>query len=290
MRITDSQRFATALQQVTAGTAAVSRAAERLSSGRRFARLSEDPTGGAKVMTLDSDLRALTQYRRAISAGQARLQATESALGQVTDILARARELATAQSNGTANDASRAATAAEVRALREQVRALGNMQVDGEFVFGGRATGVAPFLADDTYIGTPDARVTTIAPGQTLATAPSGQELLVDSTVLTALADLELALTANDVDAVRSANGTVAGAFDRIQTLLAEVGARDRTFQLATEQNLARTDALTAERADLAEIPLAEASLTLAQSQTSLEATFLAISRVQSLNLVDFLR
>jgi len=288
MRITDSQRYASALQQITSGNAAVSRASDRLSSGRRFSRLSEDPSGGAKVMTLDSDLRALTQYRRAISTGRARVQAEESALQQVTDILSRAKELATAQGSATATGATRIATAAEVRALREQVLSLGNLQVGGEFLFGGRATGTAPFLPDGSYIGTTDARVSTIAAGQSIATAHSGQEFLVDSGVLAALDALENALMANDPAGVRTANSALDGALDDTQTLLAETGARDRA--LATELNISRQDALAAERASLAEIPLEEASLALAQAQTSLQAAYLATSRILSLNLVDYLR
>lgn len=290
MRITDSQRYASALQQITNGNAAVSRASDRLSSGRRFSRLSEDPSGGAKVMTLDSDLRALTQYRRAISTGRARVQAEESALQQVTDVLSRAKELATAQGSATANGATRIATAAEVRALREQVLSLGNLQVGGEFLFGGRATGTAPFLPDGSFVGTTDARVSTIAAGQSIATAHSGQEFLVDSGVLAALDALESALTANDPAGVRTASSALDGALDETQTLLAETGARDRALDLATDLNISRQDALAAERASLAEIPLEEASLALAQAQTSLQAAYLATSRILSLNLVDYLR
>jgi flagellar hook-associated protein 3 FlgL len=290
MRITDSQRFATALTRVTTGNAAVSQAADRLSSGRRYTRLSEDPVAGSRTLALDSDLRALAQYRRTIATGQARTRAEEAALQQVTDLLTRAKELATAQGSSTGNAATRLATAAEVRALRAQVLAQGNAQVDGGYLFGGRATGAPPFLPDGSYLGTTDGRTMTIAPGQSVSSAVPGQALLVDSGVLAAFDALETALTANDPAGVRTAGAAVDGALDATQTLLAETGARDRALEVALEANIARQDALAGERAGLNDIPLEEASLALAQAQTSLQAAYLATSRILSLNLAEYLR
>jgi len=112
----------------------------------------------------------------------------------------------------------------------------------------------------------------------------------VDSGVLGALQSLETALLNNDPAGVLAAIAPIDGAFDQVQTRLAEVGAGDRRLELASEVHRNRSDSLKAERADLAEIPIDEASLDLAAAQGALESSFLATTRILSLNLVDFLR
>lgn len=290
MRITDSQRFATTLRHINTNSTSLARAVDRAATGLRYARLSEDPANGGKVMTIDSTLRALTQYQRTIDGVRGALAGEESVLQQVTDLLSRAKELASSQGGANATAASRQATAAEVRALREQAISLGNLQVGGEFVFGGLATDTPPFLSDGSYVGTANSRLHAIAPGQVVSIVHTGGELLVDSGVLGALQSLETALLSDDAAAVRAAIAPLDGAFDQVQTRLAEVGAGDRRLELASAVHRDRTDALRAERASIAEIPIDEASLDLAAAQGALESSFLATTRMLSLNLVDFLR
>ena len=290
MRITDSQRFATTLRHINTNSTALARAVDRAATGLRHARFSDDPAGNSKVMTIDSNLRALTQYQRTIDGARGALAGEETVLQQVTDLLSRAKELASSQGGSNANAATRQATAAEVRALREQAISLGNLQIGGEFIFGGLATGTPPFLPDGSYVGTTGSRLHAIAPGQVVPIVHTGGELLVDSGVLGALQSLETALLNNDAAGVLAAIAPIDGAFDQVQTRLAEVGAGDRRLELASEVHRNRSDSLKAERADLAEIPIDEASLDLAAAQGALESSFLATTRILSLNLVDFLR
>jgi flagellar hook-associated protein 3 FlgL len=69
---------------------------------------------------------------------RARLETQETALASVTDLLQRAGELAVQGNNGTAGPADRAAIAAEVDQLLEQLLALANTRdSNGEYLFGG---------------------------------------------------------------------------------------------------------------------------------------------------------
>lgn len=290
MRIADSTRFASTLQQITRANLALARATDQVSSGRRYATISDNPTAGREVLDLDSALRGIAQYRRTATRARERLNAEESSLSQVSDILARAKELATSQGGGGGSTITRRATAAEVSELRKQVIALGNLSVGGEFIFGGMATESPPFDAAGVYSGTAAARESALAPGITQTTTHSGQEMLVDTGVLDALTDLEAALTADDPTAIRATISDLDHAFDGVQALVADVGARDKGLDNILTGFDDRTDALTARRRDVAEIPIDEAMLSVTASQTALQAAYLVTSRLQSLSLTEYLR
>jgi flagellar hook-associated protein 3 FlgL len=290
MRIADSTRFASTLQQITRANLALARATDQVSSGRRYATISDNPTAGREVLDLDSALRGIAQYRRTAIRARERLNAEESSLSQVSDILARAKELATSQGGSGGSTITRRATAAEVSELRKQVIALGNLSVGGEFIFGGMATESPPFDAAGVYSGTAAARESALAPGITQTTTHSGQEMLVDTGVLDALTDLEAALTADDPVAIRATISDLDHAFDGVQALVADVGARDKGLDNILTGFDDRTDALTARRRDVAEIPIDEAMLSVTASQTALQAAYLVTSRLQSLSLTEYLR
>lgn len=290
MRISDSQRFTAIARQLSVQQQALIQASEQVSSGKRWNRVSQDPVAGREVLDTDNALRAIAQAQRTIGRAKERLAAEENVLQQVSDILSRVKELATAQGSANANPASRAATAAEVGQLRAELISLGNLRVGGEFIFGGMETANPPFATDGSYNGTAQARLSSFAAGQTSEVIHSGQQIFVDTGILDSLAQLETALLANDVPSIQGVVSSIDQGFDGIQNLLTEIGARDRTLDQTIETLDNRKHSLTIRRAELAEIPFEEAALNLATVQTALQAAYLATARIESLSLAEYLR
>lgn len=290
MRVTNSGRQAAMIRQLGGRSEALARATEQVASGLRWSKISDDPSAGRQVMDIDSTLRSIAQYRRTIGRARTQLASEENTLGQLTDILARVKELASGQGGANAGAASRMATAAEVAQLRQQVISLGNVQIDGEFLFAGTTTTTAPFDPAGNYTGTAVARSSALAPGRTEPMVHTGQELLVDTGVLAVLADLDAALRANDGAAIRDTITDIDTAFDGVQSHLATVGSRDRSLDSLETSFDNRQDVISARRRELAEIPLDEATLYLTAAQTALQAAYLVTSRVQSLSLTEYLR
>lgn len=290
MRISDAQRFSAVSRQLAVQQTALVRASEQVSSGMRWTRVSEDAVAGREVLDTDTTLRALAQTRRGIGRARERLAAEETTLQQISDVLSRVKELATGQGSGNATAMSRAATAGEVAQLRSQLLSLGNLQVAGEFIFGGLETAAPPFAADGSYNGTPTARQSSFGPGQSVEVIHSGQQIFVDTGIIDTLAALEAALLGNDVGGIQATISSIDSGFDGVQNLLAEIGARDRTLEQTVATLDSREDTLTIRRAELAEIPFEEAALNLATIQTALQAAYLATSRIQSLSLAEYLR
>ncbi len=79
---------------------------ERVASGLRINRASDDPSGLAVAETLRSDIRVLQQGLRNTNDGISLLNVAESALGAQADLLIRLKELASQSSSGHKMNAS----------------------------------------------------------------------------------------------------------------------------------------------------------------------------------------
>ena len=119
---------------------------EKVSSGKRVNKPSDDPVAAARIAHLDSSLSRLDQYKSNSDFARNQLGLEESALNSVIDNLQRVRELTLQANNATTSDSDRKDIAAEIRQARDALLALANTtDVDGRHLFGGYVEGAAPF-------------------------------------------------------------------------------------------------------------------------------------------------
>jgi flagellar hook-associated protein 3 FlgL len=291
VRITNSilhHRSLAGLQEQLEG---IERAQRKIASGLEVQRPSDDPVSTGPIMRASSALRALEQHRRNISAGTARLAAEESVLEQADDTLVRAKELAIGQSGGTGTTATRAAAAGEVRSLLDHVQDLANTVYGGSYLFGGDYTDRPPFPdgGPDPAAPPSGSRRIEVAPGSTVETNHDAQEIFFDSGVVDALDELATALAADDAEGVRDSISSLDGAFDEIQELLAEVGARSRRMDIAESNSDALEVNLRSLRSDLRDADLEQAVTELVNRQTGYQAAMLANARILQSTLTDYL-
>jgi len=97
---------------------------ERLSSGLRINRASDDAAGLAISEKLRSQIRGLQQASRNAQDGISLIQTAEGALNETHSILQRMRELAVQAANGTLTDDDRATLESEVGSLLEEVERI----------------------------------------------------------------------------------------------------------------------------------------------------------------------
>lgn len=98
-----------------------SQAMERLSSGKRINSAKDDAAGLAIATRMDANVRGLNQAVRNANDGISLAQTAEGAMGNISNILVRMRELAVQASNGTLGTDDRAAIQTEVTALVSQI-------------------------------------------------------------------------------------------------------------------------------------------------------------------------
>lgn len=300
MRITNSITTQKALRTMQHAQRDIARASDRVTSGLRFTRASEDPNAAGQVMRTTGSLRALEQYRRNVDAATARTSAEESVLDQITTTLTRASEIGIAQATGTATAETRRVAKAEVDQLLRFAVGLGNTRYIDSYLFGGAQAAVAPFAIDESDPDVLDFTTTSptgelkveIAAGQLLSTTHDGTQVFGTDAegVLAALRDLSAALGANDQDAIGAATGAVRARIGETQTLLGDIGARMSQLEVTGANLNALEITLTTFKSDLQEVDFEQAVTELVGRQTAFQAAMLATSKVMGMNLTDYVR
>jgi flagellar hook-associated protein 3 FlgL len=265
----------------------------QIASGQKFERLSDAPVSMRSVIDIDSRLRASEQFGRTIEAARARLATEDSTLQSVTNILSRAREVAVQQGGATANTQTRLAGQVEVQELRAAIIQLANQRQNGAYVFGGAFADLPPLdgvgALDPTFPARGAASYE-IGPGILASAAHDAGEVFIDSDVIASLDALDAALGADDSVAIGAASVQLTATISNVQTLVADVGARQIRLDVAQDTQSETDQGLAEQRSALADTPLAEAITQLVARQSGYEASLLATSRLLETSLVNFLR
>jgi len=291
LRITNSTLAKEALSGFQAQMRALDTARREASTGLRVSRASDDPLAAAGVMQSASGLRALEQYRRNLETARARLDLEDSVVDQLGNALTRAKELAMSQAGSTASGATRAAAAKEVARLAHFARDLANTQFAGSYLFGGQYADRAPFVDGVLDPDRPPSGALRVEAGARLflETGHSAQELFLDTGAVDGLDGLAGALEANDPGAIRNVMAGLDGAFDRVQNLVGDLGARMNQVDVALSNLDSLEVNLQTFRSSLEDADLAEAVTRLVERQGALEAAMLSNSKILTLTLTDYL-
>ena len=100
-------------------------AMERLSTGQRINSAKDDAAGLAISQRMTADVRGLAVAMRNANDGMSLAQTAESAMGEVTNMLQRMRELSVQAANGTITGDDRKAMQAEVKQLTSEIDSIG---------------------------------------------------------------------------------------------------------------------------------------------------------------------
>lgn len=139
-------------------------ASEKLSTGHRVNRPSDDPVGQSQIHSLNRAINTLDQYAKNGEYAKSQLVLEETALQDTVNILQRVRVLGIQMSNDTYNAGQRRDAAAEIEQLQLHIKGTMNMKnSEGEYMFSGNNVKDTAYIDDPlnpgflTYIGTPNA-------------------------------------------------------------------------------------------------------------------------------------
>jgi flagellar hook-associated protein 3 FlgL len=181
--------------------------ANTLDNKQKLNQFANEITTGYKV-TLPGDSNqagTISQYRQtiekidsygtAIVQTKSFLQFQDDAMAQVSDIIIRAKEIASQAANETNSDVARAQLAGEIFELRDNLASLANSTFQGKYVWGGAADDSAPYTTS-TYTNP--------------ATGPASQRYVIDPQPgRTTLRTIQITDTLN-----LTVNSAAAGLFD----------------------------------------------------------------------------
>lgn len=308
MRISSSNAYETAISQLQKRQAALTDAQERLTSGKRVMRASDDPASAAVAeRALAAQQRSDAQLR-ALGASRNAMQLSESALGDAGELIAQARELLVAAGNGSYGDRDRASLAEAIRGLRNDLLAVANRQDGaGRYLFGGQGANTPPLVDGPggvSYAGTDGQLVAAGGTATPLSIdgrsawlegedpASPGTPVSLFDAMDRVIAELSTpGRPASDIAATVSRGlGEFDIAADQLASWRSRAGeALNRIEGLEQRVRQAKLDAQT-ERSEAEDLDLLAAISDFQNRQTGYDAALKTYSIVQRLSLFEYIR
>lgn len=228
----------------------LSKSLEKLSSGLRINRAADDAAGLSIATALGSQVSGLDQAGRNTQDGISVIQTADGALGQVTSILQRMRDLAVQGNNGTNSADATAAIVGEAKSLGQELARI----------------------TDNTKFGDKD-----LLKGGTMI-IQVGANGNADDQITINLADTQAGA---DLDLLSGANNNVAGGFDLATAVLAQ-GTIDSIDLALKNVSASRSDlGAVQNRLESAGKTVSVAKENLAAAQSRIQDTDMAAEMVK---------
>ena len=266
-------------------------AQSQVAGGKRIEKPSDDPLGAERAMRLNDQLESTGAYRTAVDESRSWLDATDSALSSLSEVVQHVRELTLQAANGSTSDAGRQSIKAQIDQLTEEAKHTLNSAYDGRYIFSGTATDTAPYSAatGDAYQGDASPVVRQIGPGVSVQVNVSGDDVLAG--LLPTLRTLSAHLAANDTASLGTTDlQAIDAGFDNLTAKRGLVGAITNRVDAAGGRLDDTTDITTAFLADTQDADLPQALTDLSAQQAALQAALRGGATLIQQSLMDFLR
>lgn len=181
MRISTNTLYQAGISRISSLQAEQSRLQQQISTGRRILTPSDDPVAAARALELQQAMSSNSQFASNRIIAQNHLNASESTLGNVSDLLLAAQSTLVSAGNPTYSDAQRGFIANELRGMLDQLVGLANTRDGaGNYLFSGFQSNTAPFAASPTgatYQGDDGVQYLQVAGGRQMALNETGSNI-----------------------------------------------------------------------------------------------------------------
>jgi flagellin len=251
-------------------------AMERLSTGKRINSAKDDAAGLAIASTMTAAIRGMSQSVRNANDGISFAQTAEGALGEVSNMLQRIRELAVQSASGTYSDTDRTNLNTEVTELKSQItNILATTEFNGTRIFNSAASGT-------TY--TAQAGSVSIQIG-----ANNGDSI---NLTFTSLSDLASGTAVDTATNANTALDNVDTMLDAVNTTRASLGAGQSRLQSVVNNLTSNISNLSDARSRIEDADFSVETTNLAKSQILSQAAtaMLAQANQSQQNVLSLLR
>ncbi len=154
MRVADKMAFDQVNANISRNRTEMAQLQNQAATQKRVTKPSDDPVAASRVLFSRTEQRGNEQFIKNLNYARGFLDFSEQSLGELSELVMRAKELALSQANDASGNAqSRRVVAAEVRQLHDQAIQIGNRKLGERFIFGGFKTTEAPFDQEGRYTG-----------------------------------------------------------------------------------------------------------------------------------------
>lgn len=272
-------------------------ALQEVSTGKSVSVPSDNPAASAEMVGNNMESANVDQYTKNITNVLANVQQANSTLSSVVTSLTQAVSLGTEAANGTNTSANLSSITNQLQSILSNVVSDANASVGGVYLFGGTASGSAPYTADSssstgyTYNGNDDANSVQIGDSLSVQTTMPGSQIFSNSSgnVIGALSSLVTALQSGDTSQISSATSTLSSAINSVSQ--AQGFYSNAESQLNSQESYLQQDTvtLTTQQNDLVGVDEAQAATLLSQAETDNSAILAAAAKVLPTTLLNYL-
>jgi flagellar hook-associated protein 3 FlgL len=296
MRVATASFYQGIKQRLMSLSADLNKINEKVSSGKNFSRVSDDPISAMSAAGFRKALSQIEQYQTNGKIGNTWLSLSETVISHVVDVVDKAREIAIQLGSGTQTEEARVAAAKVVGGLLDDVISSGNTQFNGNYIFAGYQTKTAPFskatvggIDTAQYNGDTNNFQIQIGMNQTMTVGNNGQTVFMDSSLFDTLGTLKKALEDNDPDTIQQQVDNLNSARDYLNNQLGDVGIREYGLQKKQEILSSLNSQMKGFLSNIEDADETELAVELNAQQTAYQTALLASSKIMQLNLTNYL-
>ncbi len=295
MRITPSTLARQALFHINQNVNTINESLERLGTGRRIRRASDDPTGTVLTLRLQNDIAVTDGDRQRVEQALPYLKSADAALQQAIAILQRAREFVLQASNDALTTDERNAIAKEMAALRNEFIQVANTRLGDRYLFSGTAILTKPFVVnlagDVVYQGDGNQMQVTLSNNEQVpVTLPGNAVFQSGEDIFVVLKNAINAMNAGDGETLRtSILPRLDAGIQQVLDAAASAGAQTNRSERTIDTLLLQKQSFQLALSPILDADVAEEVATYQLRQTTLQATLFVASRILPLSLVDFM-
>ncbi|HVW17687.1 MAG TPA: flagellar hook-associated protein FlgL [Solirubrobacteraceae bacterium] len=300
IRVTTNALATNVLRDLESLQGKLSATQEKLSSGKRITKPSDDPYGTGLALGLRGELSATGQYASNVQDAIAWTNTTDTALSGMNDLLKRARDLVVRGATGTLDQSSRNAIAEEIDQIVAGVRQQANATYNGRYVLAGTAEQSVPYPpGSDAYGGDAQPVVRQIGPSTSVTINQNAGDLLGagstsnDGLALDTLEKISQHLrsgTAADIDTLGNADlANLDGVLDKLGIMRAQVGAVSNRLSLAQDRLQQAQTTATANLTSVEDADMTQVLIDYSTQSNAYQAALKAGANLIQPSLMDFL-
>lgn len=185
MRISTAQIHGNALNAMMKRQTEMSKTQTEVSSGLRVAKPSDDPVAMTRILQLEQQQAATTQFGSNSAAATNRLNLEEQALADTETAIQRIYELTVQANSASLSDSDRQSIATELTELKSQLMDIANRKdTNDEYLFSGYASATQPFTLDSSgnvaYSGASATRQLQVSSSQYVTDGDTGSSVFMN--------------------------------------------------------------------------------------------------------------
>lgn len=297
-RVTQLAQQAQTLSNILSAQKRIQDSEIQISSGFKSQTFTGISSQASRLVSLEGLQTRFTQLNKNNTIIEARLQRMDQAVSTIFDSLTELRNLVIQRINDTSGTS--VPLAAVGQNLLDVVAGQLNAKENGRFLFSGTLTTTPPVILpipDPAVFGTPeanyyqgDSNVLTVRIDDTITInyGITADRTAFQETIASMKAAIEGDVTDNST-LLKSALSLAESALASLAGFRAEIGSDMLTIALAKQRNEDFQLFVEQSMSDIVNVDIPTAITQLTSDQTILQASFLALSRVGSLSLVNFL-